>query len=137
MTPQSEDHGSSGVLSPDGGMGSSRDHAHTDSGARADEGAWFLNDSGEPDYLDGIQSQFDIRTADSGAPVAYAFTAEHGRLIAAAPDLLHEARELCAILDNYNAHDGEGLVYDFEAIGEEMARRHEALTAAIAKATEA
>lgn len=58
----------------------------------------------------------------------------NARLIASAPELLAEARELCAILDNYAGHDGETLVYDFEAIGEEVSRRHKSLTAAIAKA---
>lgn len=59
----------------------------------------------------------------------------NARLIATAPDLLTEAREICAILDNYRADTGEEPCFDHEAIGEEVARRHDNLTAAIAKAT--
>lgn len=58
----------------------------------------------------------------------------NAQLISAAPDLLTEAAEVCAILDNYNGHDGEALVYDYAAIGEEVARRHQSLTDAIAQA---
>lgn len=57
----------------------------------------------------------------------------NARLIAAAPELAAEAREVCAILDNHSASDGETLVYDYAAIGEEVARRHQSLSDAIAK----
>lgn len=46
---------------------------------------------------------------------------------------LAEAGEICAVLDLHNAHDGDEIVYDFEAIGEEVARRHGTLTDALAK----
>lgn len=56
-------------------------------------------------------------------------------LIAAAPDGLAVASDICAILDGQCAHDGEALVYDdYHTIGEEVARLHEKLTAYIAKA---
>lgn len=46
----------------------------------------------EPDYLDGIKSGVTIRGV-GGRPVAYAFKADEGRLLAAAPDLLAVVRE--------------------------------------------
>jgi len=75
-------------------------------------------------------------------PIAEAYIVGHehaaaeanARLIAAAPDLFEEAREICAILDMYRADTGEEPCFDHEAIGEEVARRHDSLTAAIAKA---
>jgi hypothetical protein len=57
------------------------------------------------------------------------------RLIAAAPDLKGEAAEICAILDANTESDGETTFYNFEAIGEAVARRHESLTAVLRKAT--
>jgi len=71
----------------------------------------------------------------AGVDVSIFVSEEHARLIAAAPDLLAEAREICAILDLYRADTGEEPCFDHEAIGEEVARRHASLTAAIAKAT--
>lgn len=58
----------------------------------------------------------------------------NARLIAAAPDLLEEVREVCAILDRYRADTGEEPCFDHEAIGEEIARRHQSLTDALLKA---
>lgn len=58
----------------------------------------------------------------------------NARLIAAAPELFHEVREICAILDNYHGRDGQTNVYDYEAIGDEVSKLHQRLTDAIAKA---
>lgn len=80
---------------------------------------------------------FDIVTlrADGSVYVACDVIKDYAQQFAAAPELLAEAREICAILDLYRADTGEEPCFDHEAIGEEVARRHESLTAAIAKAT--
>lgn len=56
------------------------------------------------------------------------------RLIVTAPKLRAVAADICAILDAQCAHDGERLVYDdYHTIGEEVARLHQKLTAALAE----
>lgn len=48
---------------------------------------WVMIDQVEPDYLDGIKSQYDIRRDPDRTPVAYAFSEDEARLIAAAPTM--------------------------------------------------
>lgn len=58
---------------------------------------WDVDDFGEPDYLDGVKSQFMIYTGSAREPIAYAFEEDRARLIAAAPDMyqaLQEARTI-------------------------------------------
>lgn len=57
--------------------------------------AWTFTDCGEPEYLDGIRSQYDVRT-EAGAPVAYCFDGQQARLIAAAPDMYEALKALAS-----------------------------------------
>lgn len=82
----------------------------------------------------GITDQGDVSTNDQGVWRSGREKKANAQLISAAPDGLEVASDICAILDEHCAHDGEALVYDHEAIGEEVARLHEKLTAFIAKA---
>lgn len=85
---------------------------------------------------------FSGYSADLSAPISAAqwgvingLLEDKEPLYLAAPELLREASEICAILDLHRAETGEEPCFDHEAIGEEVARRHNSLTAAIAKAT--
>ena len=95
----------------------------------APEGAWEVSDAGEPDYLDGIQSQYCVQAA-SGRPIAYVFRSDEARLIAAAPDLLEAAKLALSIAESWihDQLDGTSMVDD------ELARL-QPVRAAIAKAT--
>jgi hypothetical protein len=65
-----------------------------DSLSDGEGGKWTVEDCGYPEYLDGVLSRYTVREVE-GRPVAYAFSADDARKLAAAPDLL-EALKLAA-----------------------------------------
>lgn len=78
----------------------------------------------------------DIRYWDGGVKLAEvhqrARELKSHRDITDRANLLAVAADICAILDWQCAHDGETLVYDdYHTIGEQVARLHEKLTAAL------
>lgn len=48
---------------------------------------WHLQIDDDSEYLDGICSRHVVKN-EAGLVIAYCFSEEHGRLLAAAPDLL-------------------------------------------------
>ena len=87
---------------------------------------WTVDDCGEPEYLDGIQSQFTIMD-DESCPVACCFDEDQARLIAAAPKLLSIAQRWAAL---------DGGVWHAQRYISERADLLEATRVTIAKATE-
>jgi len=65
---------------------------------------WIFEDEGQPEYLDGSESQFTIRR-DGGGPVAYALKEDEARLIAAAPELLKATIVLSELLRAFTGPD--------------------------------
>ena len=91
------------------------------------QGQWEVDNYGTPELLDGIRAQFVILSDDG--PVAYVYTENDARLLAAAPELLEALLKYSLPIDTKNIALSR-IEFGSEAVERELQRR-----AAIAKAT--